>query len=273
MFMDAEDPHYWNSKRNKIRCYCHKLTLTVKAGLDTIGFEVGQTKPTAPTGKRLRLLLPDDSLLPPKIVLEDGTTLEDDKDVLEDKASTDDISGHPTHVTNDNYEGKDDDNGPNYKDRRPDADLVPQALTKVQRINKLITSSAPRICHFQATAQQLSYKGPGLIGAHGHRWNIWYDAQSCCCQAKQVINFMINLDQEGYYEGITITPDKWKGVEALDKVLEVFLLSTKKMEVDGPTAGSVLFQYSTLIGILTTMKNETSHPAISTMIATMIDQL
>lgn len=45
------------------------------------------------------------------------------------------------------------------------------------------------------------------------------------------------------------------------------------MEGDGPTAGSVLFQYSTLIGFLTNMRNETPHPAISKMIATIIDQL
>lgn len=32
---------------------------------------------------------------------------------------------------------------------------------------------------------------------------------------------MINDDQEGYYEGITISPDEWKAIEALNAVLEV----------------------------------------------------
>lgn len=136
MFMDANTPHYWNSSRNQIRCYCHKLALTVKAGMNTIGFGVGQTKPSAPTGKRLRLLLPDDCLPPPKIVLPDGTIL-DEEDADKDQEETDLItfSGDPgpnTAVENDDdSEGEDYDDDPDYKNPKPAADLVPRALTNV----------------------------------------------------------------------------------------------------------------------------------------------
>lgn len=34
---------------------------------------------------------------------------------------------------------------------------------------------------------------------------------------------MINKDQEGFYEGITISPDEWKAIEAFNKVLGVSL--------------------------------------------------
>lgn len=43
----------------------------------------------------------------------------------------------------------------------------------------------------------------------------------CAIAGTQVINFMLNSDQENYYGGVTITPDEWKAVEALNHVLEV----------------------------------------------------
>lgn len=45
------------------------------------------------------------------------------------------------------------------------------------------------------------------------------------------------------------------------------------MEGDGPTAGSVLFQYSTILSMLTSMKKSTLHQALSDMITTMIVHL
>lgn len=45
------------------------------------------------------------------------------------------------------------------------------------------------------------------------------------------------------------------------------------MEGDGPTAASVLFQYSTIISILTTKRKSTPYQALSTMITTMINNL
>lgn len=39
---------------------------------------------------------------------------------------------------------------------------------------------------------------------------------------------MLNEDLEGYYEGITIAPDEWKAIEALNSVLEVSWLALSK---------------------------------------------
>lgn len=52
-----------------------------------------------------------------------------------------------------------------------------------------------------------------------------------------------------------------------------FLRSTKKMEGDGPTGASVLFQYSGLISVLADIKQTTQHQGISEMITRMITQL
>lgn len=40
----------------------------------------------------------------------------------------------------------------------------------------------------------------------------------------KVINHLLNSDQEGFFEGITMAPEEWKSVEALNAVLEVLLL-------------------------------------------------
>lgn len=111
---------------------------------------------------------------------------------------------------------------------------------------------------------------------------------------------MINEDQDGFYEGITIiAPDKWKAIEALNNVLGVsifqffniccfssidclclikniwqhFLGSTKKMEGDRPTGALVLFRYSGLISVLADIKQTTQHNGLLEMITGMITQL
>ncbi|KAH9813463.1 hypothetical protein DFH28DRAFT_929770 [Melampsora americana] len=153
----------------------------------------------------------------------DGTIVDEDGDLAADQDSDDEEdartdSGKDVEASDDS---EDEDEAPDYREQQPDAALLPRAVTKVRRINKLITSSAGRLNHFKMCASQLGFVGGGLIGAHGQRWNIWFDAQTRLCKAKSVINFMINDDQEGFYEGITISPEEWKAIEALNDVLGV----------------------------------------------------
>jgi hypothetical protein len=92
MFLSADDPVYWDSSRHQIRCYAHKLALTVKAGLASIKVKSGTCKPTAPTGRKLALLLPDlpkNHKPPPTIILNDGDAeLEDGDEDIEDSEDT-----------------------------------------------------------------------------------------------------------------------------------------------------------------------------------------
>lgn len=168
MFMDCDDPVFWDSSRNQIRCYCHKLALIVKAGLATMGLDDhGRTKPTIPSGKRLRLLLPDDHIASSKIVMADGTLVDEDGDLIDCDSDQEDVSaleeGEDMEASDDS---EDEDDAPDYKLQKSDASLLQRAVTKVmspplfmnetpqtdqfvdsslkvRRINKLITSSAP----------------------------------------------------------------------------------------------------------------------------------
>lgn len=135
MFLDCDDPIFWDSKRNQIRCYCHKLALTVKAGFESIGFaEKGRSKPSIPAGKRLRLLLPNDALPAPKIVMADGTVFDEDgtQATEEDSDSENADEGlFPGPDVEASDDSEDEELALDYKTQRPDADLLPRALTKV----------------------------------------------------------------------------------------------------------------------------------------------
>lgn len=50
MFSTAKDPTAWDSASHHIRCYAHKLNLTVGHGLKALGQKVGQSKPSTPHG-------------------------------------------------------------------------------------------------------------------------------------------------------------------------------------------------------------------------------
>lgn len=53
IFSESQDPVYWNSAANHVRCYTHKLGLVVNEGLKTLGIKNHQTKPTNPEGRAL----------------------------------------------------------------------------------------------------------------------------------------------------------------------------------------------------------------------------
>lgn len=141
MFMDDVDPIYWDSSRNQIRCYCHKLALTVKMGFEVLGFGVGRTKPSIPNGRKLHLLIPDNAPPPPKIVMKKAPVqstatddpgfdaeLEEIEDVDSDcEAPPKQVNPHPSYIDSDHSDDEDEAEEPVYED----CQLLNRALVKV----------------------------------------------------------------------------------------------------------------------------------------------
>lgn len=127
MFRECDDPVFWDSSRNQIRCYCHKFALTGKARLGTIGLgNHGRTNPTVPSGNRLRLLLPDDHLPPPKIVMVDGKVYDEDGEVPDETDSKlDSQGGEVGKDVEASDDSEDEDKAPDYKIQKPDAAPLP----------------------------------------------------------------------------------------------------------------------------------------------------
>lgn len=65
MFADSDEKVKWDSSRNHVRCYAHKLGLVVKHGLNSIGLAAGHIKPTTP---------PNTTIPIPSIVLNNDMT-------------------------------------------------------------------------------------------------------------------------------------------------------------------------------------------------------
>lgn len=120
-------------------------------------------------------------------------------------------------------------------------------------VSNSIATSHAKIQLFETVKTELNYTGRGPISGHGHRWGIVLDSQTRSCEAKkvsflsaftlssietdsslcivscdiyQVINQILHDDEEGYFNGVSISRDEWKAVEALNKLLEVSSIIT-----------------------------------------------
>jgi hypothetical protein len=119
MFASAEDPITWDSKSHHVRCYAHKLNLTVGHGLKALGQKVGNTKPSTPHGVPLPI---------------PGLEVNDGEDLVEFHASdteSEDEQGLP-----DKADGVDDedDHGDGVQEETPNKDdVVAIALAKVSK--------------------------------------------------------------------------------------------------------------------------------------------
>jgi hypothetical protein len=87
MFQEANESVRWESSKNHVRCFAHKLGLVVKHGLNSIGLAAGHIKPTTPANTSIPI---------PTVILNDDMT----EVVCESDDSDDDIfappSSHPS---------------------------------------------------------------------------------------------------------------------------------------------------------------------------------
>lgn len=86
MFSDCDDPTDWDSSKNHVWCYAHKLGLVVKKGLKVIGLAAGHIKPTTP---------PNFTVPIPVVVLNDNLT--DEAINFDASDDEDDMANQPSH--------------------------------------------------------------------------------------------------------------------------------------------------------------------------------
>ncbi|KAH9808493.1 hypothetical protein DFH28DRAFT_935856 [Melampsora americana] len=125
--------------KKEAKKYQHEKA-SLEAFLDVPKFLVGlfnmilSSKPSWFGLSRLRLLLPDDQLPAPRIVMADGTIVDEDGDLAADQDSDDkeDARADSGKDVEASDNSKDEDEAPNYREQQPDAALFPQAVTKVK---------------------------------------------------------------------------------------------------------------------------------------------
>lgn len=116
MFAMAEEPESWDSSAHHVRCYAHKLNLTVGHGLRILGQKVQTKKPSIPKGVPLPI---------PVLEVNDGN---DGIEIDSSKSDEEDSIGLP-----DQPDGVDDDDGSLDIDEEvcQQDDIVAIALEKV----------------------------------------------------------------------------------------------------------------------------------------------
>lgn len=83
MFSNAEDPTFWQASAHHVRCYAHKLNLTVGHGLKAIGKKVSVAKPCVPLNHPLPI---------PTFEVNDG---DDNVEIDNDESDDEDDTGLP----------------------------------------------------------------------------------------------------------------------------------------------------------------------------------
>lgn len=85
MFAAADNSVLWHSSANHVRCYAHKLNLTVGHGLRVLGQTVKTLKPTIPRGIPLPVPLLEVNDGDDTIEMDESESDEDDGDGLPDQ--------------------------------------------------------------------------------------------------------------------------------------------------------------------------------------------
>jgi hypothetical protein len=117
MFAESNEKVEWESAKNHVRCYAHKLGLVVKHGLNSIGLAAGHIKPTTP---------PNTTIPIPSIVLNEDMT-----EVVGSDDSDDEIYSAPlSHACHDSTSDVEDGHDYDYVPSR--TCVVVQGATKVR---------------------------------------------------------------------------------------------------------------------------------------------
>lgn len=148
MFMAADEPVFWSASKNQVRCYCHKLALTVKDALALIKVNSGPTKPTKPTGRSLHLLLPKNPIPTPDLILSDAQAAletgqsdwedveegEEDDNEADSDCEADETEPNPTpdDFDSDNEASGDEEEDEPYTEAQVSGPILSRSLIKVR---------------------------------------------------------------------------------------------------------------------------------------------
>ncbi|KAA1105519.1 hypothetical protein PGT21_010086 [Puccinia graminis f. sp. tritici] len=239
------------------RFFCHVLALILGAGL-----------------RSLKLKNP---VLPPSKTPEYFPTLETIQEANEEVILVDAQPLRTANVDieeNDKTEEEDidpDDASECGEPGSPDDDEV--------QLDRLGASSKPE--HSEGGIGHTLVKvGAQLILGYEIRWNVAYDSWQRAYAARKVIGQLLNDESDKYagkssaghfFKGYEISKKEWENVNCLTKVLEEFLVTTMRMEGDGPNASMVLYEYYRLIENLEKRKKLPEFSALQVMFDPMIN--
>ncbi|KNF05304.1 hypothetical protein PSTG_01519 [Puccinia striiformis f. sp. tritici PST-78] len=223
---------YMNLLNNSIQCFCHKVALILKAGLDSIG--VGEAGYTKKKQDGLRFVPGLES------IAEEAEDI-DGSNLFREEGTVPLLDGSES-----------DSEASDSKAGTTPGDRIAAVFKKVDAVFLKITGSAAKQSEYKFWAPKVEKVAPPtLIAGYGIRWNIKFQSRDRADQGQNAIHKLIEIerahqDQEGgknFFDNVEITPGNWKVVKRLNDVLKEFYFITKKMEGDISSAGMMLAEY------------------------------
>ncbi|KAI9599974.1 hypothetical protein KEM48_000088 [Puccinia striiformis f. sp. tritici PST-130] len=250
----------WDPKTMHIQCFCHKLALTVNAGLAAL-FLI--TLPPAKIKASvlgffsvLGRLVEEEEPEPSGAQSQPNSSQAPNVEVIEDPDM--DNEGSESDYGNANNEGSDEDSNVVREDSGGEGDNAVKSrhrktsrlliLTqKLDIVIKQITRSAAPRANFTQISQQLNLKVAPLIAGYAIRWNIKYQSHKKAIDAQEVIDQVLKEDQEtngaGDFNNVLFSPRNWKEIDNLNREMEVFVKLTSEMEGNSATGTHIIPKY------------------------------
>ncbi|PLW24859.1 hypothetical protein PCANC_25886 [Puccinia coronata f. sp. avenae] len=214
-----EDQSPTQSVAKPVRCFCHKIALILKAGLNAIDpASKGLTKVKQSTLG----FAPGLETISEECKIEDTATVSKDSndfnpDVDEDgkEFDADDTNSH--------------DDSDVEAPEEIQVKIISKTLKKVDFVIQKITSSAAKQSKFAVWSKKLDYKGPTLIAGYGIHWNVKWQSQDRAYQARNIIAHLIENERDqqerkggkNSFQDFEITRSDWDIVKRLNDILSV----------------------------------------------------
>ncbi|KAH9459985.1 hypothetical protein Pst134EB_008194 [Puccinia striiformis f. sp. tritici] len=174
----AFDSTTWDVERNHHRCICHVIALILGAGLKALELSTKMVRP-----ERSDESFPGSLLATITEVDEPGNN--DIVEVIAEASEDDDV---------DPVDAERGSRVPGWEDENEEEDDVVEVdesgigftLKKIDYICRRITGSPQKQAEWKLWAKTLGYKGRGVIGGYGIRWNIAYDSRQRAYEGRRV---------------------------------------------------------------------------------------
>ncbi|KAA1107478.1 hypothetical protein PGT21_015090 [Puccinia graminis f. sp. tritici] len=264
------NPHL---SQNHIRCFCHKITLIINAGLKstqlpTSGLLPSQVKNLGFVPILAPIIEESEEIEEvPHFTVEDVILGVDDNHQVEHEANDEDVIDGMDSADLESWEKAEEGKNP-----------LDKILKKVDFVIQRITSSAVKRSEYKTWSQKLEIDGPSLIAGYGIYWNIKFESRTRAYQACRIIKKLIEnekdrQEQEGgknYYNNTKISRDEWEVVNQLNKILGEFYFITKKMEGDNSSACLMISEYQHIITFIKKILSSSTQPEFKTTLAAML---
>ncbi|KAI7966412.1 hypothetical protein MJO29_002160 [Puccinia striiformis f. sp. tritici] len=267
----AFDSTTWDVERNHHRCICHVIALILGAGLKALELSTKMVRP-----ERSDESFPSSLLA--TITEEDEPENNDVVELIAEASEDDDVDpvdaerGLGVPGWEDDNEGEDD-------GVKVDESGIGFTLKKIDYICRRIAGSPQKQAEWKLWAKTLGYKGRGVIGGYGIRWNIAYDSRQRAYEGRRVIKQLLENESEKFvgrsaakhfFNSYELSSKEWDDVNSLNQVLKEFLEMTKRLEGDGPKLPMVLYEYARLLASLEKKKIAAVSTALERMFYPMI---